>query len=518
MHEAVGRRLAITPVLGAVIAIVALGCLLHIHYAGGELIDDAYISFRYAQNLTTGHGLVFNVGERVEGYTNFLWVILLAGPALLGFDVPMASQILGALCALLAVWTTTFLLPAESGLSWRRLLAPALLATNATFAMWAVHGLETALFTLLVAAGVRADLYAQSGRGRPFSSSFWWALATLTRPEGAVLFAASLTYQVLTRRARWVNRRGWLGPLLYVAIVAPHVLWRLTYYGYPFPNTFYAKAGLSWPLVERGVTYVAGFFSGVSSLPWLVLLPAAVRARHEAPLRYLFWIASVYLAAVVLEGGDFFPAFRFIVPIYPVLYTLVQEGTWTVLAALRENASERVHAIATLATVLLWLPHAAAMQAHAETESAGSRTFTGGLKMAALALKQHCPPGTTIAANPVGALAYYSELPVIDLLGLTDVHIAHAAVDLGTGIIAHEKGDGAYVFARKPDVFLVGNVLIKDTPPATFMRQSWPAWLKSEGEFVQQPELKDWYERDVLQLSDGRYLYFLKRKGVELRP
>ncbi|MGB5138377.1 MAG: hypothetical protein WBP29_07570, partial [Candidatus Zixiibacteriota bacterium] len=58
--------------------------------------DDAYISFRYAENLINGDGLVFNIGERVEGYTNFLWVILLAlAKGLLGVDYLATSRVLG---------------------------------------------------------------------------------------------------------------------------------------------------------------------------------------------------------------------------------------------------------------------------------------------------------------------------------------------------------------------------------------------------------------------------------------
>ena len=486
-----------------------------------ELVDDAYISFRYTRNLAAGQGLVFNPGERVEGYTNFLWVVLLAVPALLGIDIPTAGQVLGGLCAGLTIFTTAFLLPPASPLTWRRLLAPALLALNATFAMWAVHGLETALFTLLVTLGVRADLYARTRRGWSGGPGVWWALATLTRPEGAALFAASLGYDLVRRRRRWLEERGWVTLLVYGGIVGAHLAWRLGYYGYPLPNTFYAKAGLSWPLIRRGVGYVSAFFFEVHSAAWLLMVPAVLRARRDARLGYLVWMASAYLAAVAVEGGDFFPAYRFVVPIYPLLYTLAQEGTWVVLRWLRPFAPARAARVAVLLLLLLWLPHTFAMRRSADVESAGGEAFTGSLKMAALELKRHFPPATTIAANPVGALAYYSDLHVIDLLGLTDVHIAHSpAPELGTGIAAHEKGDGNYVFARKPDAFLVGNVLINGTPPGIFMTQTWPAWLKSEREFVQRPELKQWYRRQFLRLPDGRYLYFLQRveNGPHSRP
>ncbi|HMJ10771.1 MAG TPA: hypothetical protein VK524_05155, partial [Polyangiaceae bacterium] len=70
------------------------------------LFDDAFISFRYAQNLVHGRGLVFNVGERVEGYTNFLWVLVLAGAGRLGFDIVRCATVLGIVFGAAAVVAT----------------------------------------------------------------------------------------------------------------------------------------------------------------------------------------------------------------------------------------------------------------------------------------------------------------------------------------------------------------------------------------------------------------------------
>jgi arabinofuranosyltransferase len=69
------------------------------------MLDDPFISFRYARNLLDGHGLVFNPGERVEGYSNFLWIILLTPFMKLGFDPVVASKVLG-LCSARSPFTT----------------------------------------------------------------------------------------------------------------------------------------------------------------------------------------------------------------------------------------------------------------------------------------------------------------------------------------------------------------------------------------------------------------------------
>jgi hypothetical protein len=119
-----------------------------------EVIDDAYISFRYAENLARGQGLVFNVGERVEGYTNFLWVILLAIPARLGLDLVVSSKVLGGVFALATLWTLGTLHPGSGARPRaRNLAAPGLLLTNTAFFLWAVHGLETAMFAFWITLG-----------------------------------------------------------------------------------------------------------------------------------------------------------------------------------------------------------------------------------------------------------------------------------------------------------------------------------------------------------------------------
>ena len=138
----------------AVLLVCALAFALHC--CANEVIqDDACISLAYAKNLTLGNGLVFNVGERVEGYTNSLWTLILVIPRLLGVDAARVAQVLGLIAAvgLLAVtwWLSRGLCPQRSSL----LNTPAtlLLAANSALAFWTLSGMETALFALLVIGG-----------------------------------------------------------------------------------------------------------------------------------------------------------------------------------------------------------------------------------------------------------------------------------------------------------------------------------------------------------------------------
>jgi len=183
--------------------------------------DDAYISYRYAENLASGHGLVYNVGERVEGYTNFLFTVLLAAGRVLGFQASTTAKALGVASGLGVVALTYFLAvtlwkaeaakhaQAKAALPWF-VMAPWLLALDSAFLSHCVAGLETGLFTLLVVAGtflmVREEQSSSRGRRWPGWSTLPFAAAALTRPEGVVYFALLMMFRM--RRTQPAARTG----------------------------------------------------------------------------------------------------------------------------------------------------------------------------------------------------------------------------------------------------------------------------------------------------------------------
>ena len=126
--------------LAALLALL-LGSAAHALYFD-HIADDAYISFRYAANLAEGHGLVFNPGEYVMGYSNFLWVAVLAAGEWLGVASPRAAPVLGIALG----WALLVLLAGQLrsafGSPWPALAGGLLLATNGTFALWRAAGLE----------------------------------------------------------------------------------------------------------------------------------------------------------------------------------------------------------------------------------------------------------------------------------------------------------------------------------------------------------------------------------------
>ena len=282
------------------------------------LTDDAFISFRYARNLLEGHGLVFNPGEYVEGYSNFLWILELAALwGVFGLRPEQTAPWLSVVCTvgtLAAMLWWTARLP---GMPQRRLvgwMALGLVCSSATFAEWSsAGGLETRQFTLfLVLAVVGLTLYPEHRRAL-LGVSLSLAAAALTRPEGPLFAACCFGWYVGQRRVdtgTW--RRDWqsvawlVGP--FVVLVGAHYLFRYVYYGEWLPNTYYAKYVRPW--YGMGVYYLlaATVETGLYLLVPLAGLALGKDWRARGSLTYALPILCIgaHMAYLARIGGDHF--------------------------------------------------------------------------------------------------------------------------------------------------------------------------------------------------------------------
>jgi hypothetical protein len=322
------------------------------------LSDDAFISFRYARNLADGFGPVWNPEERVEGYTNFSWVLLLAAGMRLGLEPELLANVLGVACGA-GVLLAAFAFAARgrslvSPWPWLLLLT---LAASRSFAAWCTGGLETMLFALLVFLGFARLLAPPPWSARDaLLCSLCFAGAALTRPEGllfgALAFALLFLDLVRGRRAARAVLL-WLVPL--VVLVGAHLAFRRAYYGDWVPNTFHAKVGGLW--LEQGWRYLA-YFHGCYGIGWfLPLALVALRGANRGAAGSIGCVLLAYSGYVVAVGGDLFEL-RFFVHVFPLLYWLLVEG----LAALADLAAKPwrsgvpalgIAAVATLGSVAL---------------------------------------------------------------------------------------------------------------------------------------------------------------------
>jgi arabinofuranosyltransferase len=195
-------------------------------------IDDAFISFRYARNLIDGHGLVYNLGERVEGYTNFSWTMLIAAALAAGVDPEWFTAVLGGAFGLGTIVLTYRLAERLLPMSPVPCVATWLLASSPGACGHAVFGLETSMFAFLIVAGILAFLREEDdARRRPWSGLIF-ALAGLTRPEAPLFFGLLMLHlggrpllglEPLARLGRRVfggEDHAWRGPALFVGVLA----------------------------------------------------------------------------------------------------------------------------------------------------------------------------------------------------------------------------------------------------------------------------------------------------------
>jgi hypothetical protein len=396
------------------------------------LCDDAFIAYRYAENLANGKGMVFNAGERVEGFTSPLWVLLCAAGIRMGLPPERWTAGLGAA---VAIATLGMMLERRRRRSRSFLPGGLMIAGNAGWAAWATGGLETSLFTAFVSLALLT--LVESGEAERFpvrlrtASGALLGLSCLTRPEGALIAGLSgvfLGREVL--RGRLAARR-WLGwAALWVVPLAVLVVWRLLYFGRPVPNTFLAKTpGLG--MLPIGLGYVA--FSVLRLhlyLPTGVVLFALLRRSGDGTrspfLRLAATVTLPYLAYVAAVGGDFMDLYRFVVPILPFGLLAAGEALSEHTGAVRETGRSRW----VRPAVVLGL--AAYVGLNGATSYDSTREWTRrGLDSVGLLrryvedwsrvgrrLRALAAPTDTLATSAAGCVPYFSKLTTIDQLGL----------------------------------------------------------------------------------------------------
>ncbi len=516
--------------------------------------DDAFITFRYAQNLVEHGSPVFNLGERVEGYSNFLWMMVLAAGMKIGLDPVPLSQWLGIAAAVLVLWRAASMSAWIGGRpSLIDVVAPFCLALSPAFACWSSGGLETQWFTLFVTLGWasylcdcacrsrerglagdphRGEASTATGReprGRWTRLSpacgIWFALASLTRPEGLLLFAAVMLHRflngVLVHRSQSLLQ-DWRCCAGFFSLFVPFLAWRWSYYGHPLPNTFYVKGeGALWsqgfasvrswlvdhwilaagvlalfpPWVRRSGGWVgnlgqemsasashggtvsasiakssvAGSPDQRSNLSWRI-----DGSRRAAVL--LVFLAGVLCLHVARVGGDFMALHRFLVPILPALALCTGMGAGAWMERWGRSGARWVAPACLLVVLgLCYAIHADRIDRRAlevrhdpslRIDSIGLiRRYAESWSDVGRWLKDNSAAGTSIAVEAAGAIPYYSGLPAVDILGLNDEWIAHHVESSATRPGHSKRAPPEYLLERKVDRLIFHPALGPEPPP-----------------------------------------------------
>ena len=408
-------------------------------------LDDAFITFRYAANLLEGHGLTFEpAAEPAEGFSSPLWLALCAAAgALAGTPrIPGAAALFGGLGLLAAIAALAWLgqreaagdgPPARGG-GGPRLAAPAVvvclvLAASGPVAYHGMTGLETPLFL----AAVLAVAGAMSGRLPLSLGLVAVALAPWIRPEGPWLAVALGAQLLAARDAAHLRRAVLLGG---ATLLSTGFLFgaRILVFGELWPNTYLAKP----PDHGEGFRYLLdGFLQ-----PWaLGLLALAALGAARGARRHRGWLlaALAWALAAVVEGGDWMPAGRFLLPCYGLL---AAAATGTPAGGAR-GSTRWLGRVA--------MPALALVTVAAGTWSAAQHAHLADLSRRTLRHEDRVIEGWLVEAGArsvalvdIGEIGFRSGLEIVDLGGLTDPVIGTAQ----GGRLAKEL-DPAYLFDRR---------------------------------------------------------------------
>ncbi len=505
------------------VAAAVVGFVAHAAYLWHYVNDDAYITFRYSRFLALGRGPYYNVGEHVEGYTNFLLMLLLAPVYALGGESAVApfAKGLGVFCgaaSVLLCFALARCLDRGTATDGPRscicgLIAAGLVALSPSYALNSTSGLETPLFGGCLLAGVYLGTRS-AATGRWQGSGLLFAAAALTRPEGALLFAIYWLTQAAVEIRQGGVRAAWQGPVfrrhlwpdaeIVVAAVAGHLIFRLLAYdGQWLPNTYFAKAGGFWGVGGWQYTWkgmsgpLLGWAGiGLGVLGWLL----ATDTRPRSLPAVITGVAGMLLP--IVTGTDWMIGFRMLMPYLPLVAVMIALG-WGRLADWMVGRITRYGA----AIALLTLPLAGVLshdmrQGFRDYTLVLARGYAGGHRALAEWLRHDAAkPGDTIALMDIGIVGYLcSEQNILDITGLTDRYIGSSP-----GTFLNKRYDPTYVLAKQPafivlSLYAVGN---PDVPPPRNVALS--TWTDIEADIRAAPGFAAHYVRKQAAAPDASW-------------
>jgi len=465
------ERSQILIALGVMAVLVAYFLWREYTIAGvfGFPLDDGWIHAQFARNLALGHGFSYNPGVPVSGSTAPLWTLLTATGYLVGGDAVLSAKVLGVFFLGLSVYFAYVLVRAISGDA-REALFSAVLVASLPRLIWAsLSGMEVTLAVMLTLVGIMAHvLYTTPGDRRQYIATIAFGLATLARPECAVFFVAALLDRVLTSlfiKWRELAARDWIGPVaahvgLFLLVVAPFLLFSKRFGVGFLPNTVYAKA-CQWnagviaatasgngaeflrSFTVRPFDYFLSFlheslnnnpllfvFAGFGFLRMVFSLP------YDESSRYRSFLIPIAIVMFPIAIGIFVPfgtadyqEGRYIAPVAPLMLimgTVGMYGAATYAARIFSEAKFMGRpARIVLERALIWFFMVVAL--FAQFRSGWYRGRLYGREVANIEQMQvsigrwldlNTPRDAVVAANDIGAIAYFSGREVLDTCGL----------------------------------------------------------------------------------------------------
>ena len=468
----------------------------HAYYYYLFVADDSFISFRYVDRLLNGQGLTWTEGRPVEGYSNLLWILVLAAVKRLTHgELWVIALFVNYLCSIASLWLLLKIMARltqgnPTAMGWSMVL----FAMSAPIAIWINGGLEAPLIMVLLMAALYyiMPFDEQTTRQPPegntklgvgltyaqFRVSFrrlagagiFCGLIALTRPDG-ILFAWAITLALLVfeylraprdeasswygRRVVIIRRFFWplfLFNIITVLFYTGQLLFRLHYYGEWVPNTALVKIGFTLSRVTGGLVYAARMLAAF--VPFIVLLLLAFRrnTRNRAVQAFFLTIIAVISFYLVLIGGDIFPGYRHVLPLIPLLCA----AAGITMMDVKDRTLKKKAVYYPAAFLLLLFVFGVQFADNRNRDGKHERWEWNCMGLGQTLQKGFHKEQPYMATTAAGALPYYAGLPTLDMLGLNDYYLPrHPPADFGKGYIGHELGDADYYLRQSPDIFFL---------------------------------------------------------------
>jgi hypothetical protein len=436
-----------------------------------EIIDDAYIFFRYSYNLVNGYGYVYNQGQNVEAATSLTWTVLLTAASFISIPPEISSRIFGYLCGVFIII-----------LLWNELrkknISPAyiffmlvLFVTNRNFYASIMMGLETGLYSLLLLIFyLSAGKYSKSFRHK-FVFSAAGLLLFLTRPEAILILLIIFAGLFILQFEKDNKPRIALSVLIVgVALIS---LWRYFIFNDYIPNSVRAKSllfesignlNVLIPRILYGSYYIAGWI--FSSL--FLTLPSILSFRFFLKQKSfsLFVACSIILAgflAVLINSGDWMPFSRLLTPYLPIITLLSAISLNRFMKEHKRFSGKRLNLIAYTSAVLFFiysLLMLSPISFFKNVQWAEGKCYED----AAGLLKPYLNKTTLIAPEGIGTIGYkLKEITIHDFFGLTEPNIANNGT-VPRAVYNMGKHDYEYTMLKHPDLFFFHSDLRNHIP------------------------------------------------------
>jgi arabinofuranosyltransferase len=484
------------------------------------LPDDGMISMRFARNLASGLGLVWNAGERrVQGFTNFAWTLIMAVVLLVGVPDRLASlpmQLASLGIHLLTVFYIWWRVSKRNGPSLGIGAAAAYLASSCSVC-WAISGWETSAVALGWALALDPVLDDESRAPAVWRSLVVAGLTVVFRPDAALLLGALALYWVAT-----ANRtERWTAILAAIVAAAPALalgIFQREYYGSWVPNTAILKRSAGILSVRLGIEYV------LTSLLRYPLNGAALfggifgaRRLRTPKIALLASLAGTYLIYVVSVGGDVFSHARFLLPLLPTAIVLATDGLSRIQLTSDPRRQFLIKAVTVSMIALIAFDFADEVLVDVPAQKSLNRqALNTALALRDLSVNRKPLVGIFLA----GTIPYFNpSIRFHDMLGKNDVHIAQSRPHSGEP--GHNRWDYDYSLDQvRPDLIITSYPILKQKPS---LRET---GFRLDAEFYRdlynQSQFVDLYlDHQVPLRFDGEEVYMYEayaRKGGVFDP